>query len=103
MGAVSRGDLAVRAEPQQIAELAELTQGFNTMVQRIDELGAARERSERERLAVELDALRYQINPHFVANTLNAIRFTLLGVWVGCGSVHAGIGPVRYGCLDEAP
>lgn len=78
MGAVSRGNLAVRAEPQQIAELAELTQGFNTMVQRIDELGAARERSERERLAVELDALRYQINPHFVANTLNAIRFMAL-------------------------
>jgi two-component system sensor histidine kinase YesM len=48
------------------------------MVQRIDELGAARERSERERLAVELDALRYQINPHFVANTLNAIRFMAL-------------------------
>ncbi len=78
MGAVSRGDLAVRAEPQQIAELAELTQGFNAMVQRIDELGVARERSERERLAVELDALRYQINPHFVANTLNAIRFMAL-------------------------
>ena len=78
MGSVSRGNLAVRAEPQQIAELAELTLGFNTMVQRIDELGAARERSERERLAVELDALRYQINPHFVANTLNAIRFMAL-------------------------
>lgn len=78
MGSVSRGDLAVRAEPQQIAELAALTQGFNTMVQRIDELVTARERSERERLSAELDALRYQINPHFVANTLNSIRFMAL-------------------------
>jgi hypothetical protein len=37
-------------------------------------LTAERERIERERLAAELEALRYQINPHFIANTLNSIR-----------------------------
>jgi len=35
---------------------------------------AERERTERERLAAELEALRYQINPHFIANTLNSIK-----------------------------
>jgi hypothetical protein len=37
-------------------------------------LAAERERTERDRLATELEALRYQINPHFIANTLNSIR-----------------------------
>jgi two-component sensor histidine kinase len=37
-------------------------------------LAAERERIERDRLAAELEALRYQINPHFIANTLNSIR-----------------------------
>ncbi len=75
MGRVGTGDYAVRASPQSIAELAELSHGFNAMVQQTERLLAERERIERERLAAELDALRYQINPHFVANTLNSIRF----------------------------
>jgi two-component system sensor histidine kinase YesM len=74
MGRVGKGDLAVRARPHEIAELAELTHGFNAMVEETERLQAERERSERERLTAELDALRYQINPHFVANTLNSIR-----------------------------
>ena len=39
-----------------------------------ERLQVERERIERERLAAELEALRYQINPHFIANTLNSIR-----------------------------
>jgi two-component system sensor histidine kinase YesM len=74
MGRVGKGDYAVRAAPQGIAELAELSHGFNAMVERIERLLAERARMERERLSAELDALRYQINPHFVANTLNSIR-----------------------------
>lgn len=74
MGRVAKGDLEVRAQPHQIAELADLTHGFNAMVEETQRLQAERARSERERLAAELDALRYQINPHFVANTLHSIR-----------------------------
>jgi two-component system, sensor histidine kinase YesM len=78
MGRVGKGDYAVRASAQRIAELAELTHGFNAMVQEIERLLAERDRSERERLSAELDALRYQIDPHFVANTLNSIRLMSL-------------------------
>jgi two-component system sensor histidine kinase YesM len=74
MGRVGRGDYAVRADFHDVEELAELTRGFNAMVEEVDRLQGERERSEKERLAAELDALRYQINPHFVANTLNSIR-----------------------------
>jgi two-component system sensor histidine kinase YesM len=74
MARVGRGDHAVRAQPPAIPELAELARGFNRMVEEIDRLQAERARTERDRLSAELEALRYQINPHFIANTLNSIR-----------------------------
>jgi len=74
MARVGRGDYAVRAAAPAIRELAELAGGFNHMVEQAGQLAAERERTERDRLAAELEALRYQINPHFIANTLNSIR-----------------------------
>jgi hypothetical protein len=46
----------------------------NRMVEQTGRLQAEREVLERERQEAELEALRYQINPHFIANTLNSIR-----------------------------
>jgi two-component system sensor histidine kinase YesM len=74
MGRVGKGDYAARASSAGIAELEALTHGFNSMVGEIEGLVDEREKRERARLAAELAALRYQINPHFVANTLNSIR-----------------------------
>lgn len=74
MERVGRGDYDVRAAPPAIRELAALSHGFNRMVEETRRLQAERERTERERLAAELEALRYQINPHFVANTLSSIQ-----------------------------
>jgi signal transduction histidine kinase len=47
---------------------------FNRMIMATEQLQAERERTERERLSAELEALRHQINPHFIANTLNSIK-----------------------------
>jgi two-component system, sensor histidine kinase YesM len=74
MGRVGRGDYGARASSAGIAELEALTQGFNSMVAEIDRLVDEKRRREHERLLAELEALRYQINPHFVANTLSSIR-----------------------------
>ena len=74
MERVGKGDYHVRAAPPAIHELTELSRGFNRMVEETGRLQAERERTERHRLAAELEALRYQINPHFIANTLNSIR-----------------------------
>ncbi|HET9620513.1 MAG TPA: histidine kinase [Kofleriaceae bacterium] len=58
-----------------IALLAILFIAYATrMVDETDHLQAERVRAERERSSAELEALRYQINPHFIANTLNSIR-----------------------------
>ena len=74
MDRVGRGDYAARASSAGITELEALTQGFNSMVGEIDHLVEEKKRREHERLVAELEALRYQINPHFVANTLSSIR-----------------------------
>ncbi|HEX4419115.1 MAG TPA: histidine kinase [Kofleriaceae bacterium] len=74
MARVGQGDYAVRAAPPAIRELAELARGFNRMVEETERLQAERARIERDRLSAELEALRYQINPHFIANTLNSIK-----------------------------
>jgi two-component system sensor histidine kinase YesM len=80
MERVGQGDYDVRATPPAIRELAELSRGFNRMVEETERLQAEREQTERERLTAELEALRYQINPHFIANTLNSIRLMALAV-----------------------
>jgi two-component system sensor histidine kinase YesM len=74
MERVGKGDYDVRATPPAIRELDELSRGFNRMVEETERLQAEHQQTERDRLAAELEALRYQINPHFIANTLNSIK-----------------------------
>ena len=61
-----------------IRELAELSLNFDHMVADIRRLDAERRQQSDRRLAAEIQALQFQINPHFVANTLNSIRMMAL-------------------------
>lgn len=58
-----------------IAELDVVFDRFNRMAEQIETLNREREERERQRLELEISALQLQINPHFMANTLNIIRF----------------------------
>jgi len=61
-----------------ILELTELSMDFDSMVSEIRRLDADRRQQSDRRLQAEIQALQFQINPHFVANTLNSIRMMAL-------------------------
>lgn len=75
MTLVGQGHNKVSLNETGIAELDQLMRSFNSMVGEIQILNQERAQREEKRLAAEIAALQFQINPHFMANTLNSIRF----------------------------
>lgn len=74
MAMVEKGDFSVRLNASPIPELNRMTESFNSMVREIENLTGQIRRTEREKRKVEIRALQYQINPHFLSNTLNSIK-----------------------------
>ncbi|WP_219644388.1 sensor histidine kinase [Cohnella sp. CFH 77786] len=64
----------VRIEASGPAEVFVLGSSFNEMTARIEELIREREEKEAQRSRAEITALQSQINPHFLVNTLNAMK-----------------------------
>src|SRR5690606_24219368 len=56
-------------------EVGELTKGFNHMVEQIEALVNEIQERERQKRETELSALQARINPHFMYNTLNGMRW----------------------------
>lgn len=70
---VSEGNLSVRSDVQTGDELGVLSDSFNTMIDKINEL-LEQVTTEQIRLRkAEFELLQSQINPHFLYNTLDAI------------------------------
>jgi len=74
MESVGNGDFSVRAESGNFVELNKMSESFNYMVEKISILTEAIKEEQWERTRSEIEALRYQLNPHFLCNALNAIR-----------------------------
>jgi two-component system, sensor histidine kinase YesM len=68
------GDLSVRSRFSGTNEIGQLGRSFDRMIERIQLLIVQKEMEEAEKKKAEIRALRYQINPHFLYNTLNTIR-----------------------------
>lgn len=71
---VAEGNYDTFLPDQGRLEFSPLTESFNEMVSRIKVLTEEKQANERERFRTELEMLQYQINPHFLANTLNNIK-----------------------------
>lgn len=69
------GDLTVRSWNIGRNEIGQLGRSFNNMIEQIGLLIARIAKEESEKKKAEVRALRYQINPHFLYNTLNSIRW----------------------------
>lgn len=78
MQAVEKGNVAVRLEPSGNDEIAQLMEGFNQMMDRVDALMEEREADGRQIKNLELKALQAQINPHFLYNSLDLINCTAI-------------------------
>lgn len=78
MHAVESGNVAVRLEPSGNDEIAQLMDGFNQMMDRVDALMEERVEHGRQIKNLELKALQAQINPHFLYNSLDLINCTAI-------------------------
>ncbi len=59
-------------------EIGNVIRGFNKMRERICRIISEAKIEEREKKDIEFEALHHQINPHFIYNTLGAIRITAM-------------------------
>lgn len=74
MALVQKGNFDVQVEvPQGHDEVAELTEGFRSMLRSIDDLIKREYKLSLQEKEAELKALQNQINPHFLYNTLESI------------------------------
>ncbi|KRE34409.1 cache domain-containing sensor histidine kinase [Paenibacillus sp. Soil522] len=73
MSSLEENNFKGRLQLSGYDEVAKLYKKFNKMVEHIKLLILRIDREKEEKLQLELQALQYQVNPHFLLNTLNSI------------------------------
>lgn len=80
------GELQVRAKAESCGEIRGLSDGFNDMAEKTNQLMERVRKEEREKQITERKLLQSQINPHFLYNTLDSI------IWMIQSKKYEGAG-----------
>ena len=75
MKEMEEGNLTVHVEPAGQSEIRTMIHSFNRMVRELKASIEENEQVQQKKHQAEVRALQSQINPHFLVNTLNSIRF----------------------------
>jgi two-component system, sensor histidine kinase YesM len=72
---VEQGNFDISINNDHNDEIGELSRSFDTMVQRVNRLVQEVKEQESFKAKAEIAALESQVNPHFMYNTLNSIKW----------------------------
>lgn len=75
MNRAERGDLKAYWVHDNSQEIDDVGQSYNQMLNRLEDLINQVKREEALKKEAEIAALQYQLNPHFLYNTLNTIKW----------------------------
>lgn len=75
---VENGDLEAWSSFEGNDEIAELGRSFNQMILKVNELIKKIKEEQKLKEKLQLDLMQAQINPHFIFNTLNTIKWTAI-------------------------
>ncbi|NBK21780.1 MAG: sensor histidine kinase, partial [Spirochaetia bacterium] len=75
MHAVSAGDLEIRSTITSTDEIGEMAGVFNTMMDQIESLMNQVKETEKHKRESEFAVLQSQIQPHFIYNTINSMKY----------------------------
>jgi len=75
MKRAERGDLKAYWVSEGTQEIHDLGRSYNQMLNRLEDLIKQVKREETLKKEAEIAALQYQLNPHFLYNTLNTIKW----------------------------